>query len=203
MAIGRSSIAHGAGPTSITLMTCVRPVRARSTGFSTRGRACGRSRWAWLCSPPTPAIRLGALLIDEGTVNGPRQLPRVRQAADPVKPELLRFMIGCRISNRRLPVWSEHSSPAASDLASGHLLAGLCNGSSPVSKLQQQSAATKAQPGGGGCYDSRLVRRKRRSTRPTPPLCKQVVSIRPMANSNNDLPRAQFVPNTPRNHGQG
>jgi hypothetical protein len=113
MAIGRSSIAHGAGPTSITLMTCVRPVRARSTGFSTRGRACGRSRWAWLCSPPTPAIRLGALLIDEGTVNGPRQLPRVRQAADPVKPELLRFMIGCRISNRRLPVWSEHSSPAA------------------------------------------------------------------------------------------
>jgi hypothetical protein len=36
--------------------------------------------------------------------------------------------------------------------------------------------------------------------KPTPPLCKQAV-FRSRANSNNDLPRAQFVPNTPRNCG--
>jgi hypothetical protein len=56
-----------------------------------------------------------------------------------------------------------------------HLLAALCNGSSPVANLQQQSAATTAQPGGDGCDYSRLARRKRRSMRPTPPLCKQGV----------------------------
>jgi hypothetical protein len=51
----------------------------------------------------------------------------------------------------------------------------LCNGSSPVANLQQQSAATKAQPGGRGCDYSRLARRKRRLTRLAPPLCKQGV----------------------------
>jgi hypothetical protein len=59
------------------------------------------------------------------------------------------------------------------DLECGHFLAGLCNGS--PENLQQQSAATKAQPGGGGCDYSRLARRKRRSMRRAPPLCKQGV----------------------------
>jgi hypothetical protein len=56
------------------------------------------------------------------------------------------------------------------DLESGHFLAALCNGSSPVANLQQQNAATKAQPGGDGCDYSRLAKRKQRSMRPTPPL---------------------------------
>jgi hypothetical protein len=47
----------------------------------------------------------------------------------------------------------------------------------PVANLQQQSAATKAQPGGGGCDYSRLTRRKRHSVRPTPRLCKQDVRV--------------------------
>jgi hypothetical protein len=54
----------------------------------------------------------------------------------------------------------------------------------------------RARPGGSGCAFSRLARHKWRSTRPAPPLCKQWShSIR--ANSNSDLSRAQFVPNTP------
>ena len=53
--------------------------------------------------------------------------------------------------------------------------AAFCNGSSAVANLQQQSAATKAQPSGGGCDYSRLARRKRGPMRPTPPLCQQGV----------------------------
>jgi hypothetical protein len=52
-------------------------------------------------------------------------------------------------------------------------LTALCNGYSPVAKLQQQSAATKAQSGGRECDYLRLPTRKRRSTRHSPPLCKQ------------------------------
>ena len=48
----------------------------------------------------------------------------------------------------------------------------------PAPNLQQQSAATKAQPSGGGWDYSWLARRKRRSMRPTPPLCKQRVETR-------------------------
>jgi hypothetical protein len=63
-------------------------------------------------------------------------------------------------------------------LESGHFLAALCNGSSPVATLQQQSAATKAQPGGRERDYSRLARRKRRSMSVAPPLCKQDVRVR-------------------------
>jgi hypothetical protein len=69
---------------------------------------------------------------------------------------------------------SERAANAA-ELSSGHFLAVLCDGSSPVANLQQQTAATKAQPGGGGCDYSRLARHEWRSTRPAPPLCQQGV----------------------------
>src|SRR5829696_2746165 len=46
----------------------------------------------------------------------------------------------------------------------------------PVANLQQKTAATKAQPGGGGCDYSWLTRHEQRSATPAPPLCKQVVS---------------------------
>jgi hypothetical protein len=49
------------------------------------------------------------------------------------------------------------------------------HGSSQAASLQQQSAATRAQPGGGGYDHARLARRKRHSMRPAPPLCKQGV----------------------------
>jgi hypothetical protein len=61
---------------------------------------------------------------------------------------------------------SDHAQRAVRDggkrrfaeLSSGHFLAVLCDGSSPVANLQQQTAATKAQRGGGGCDYSRLAK---------------------------------------------
>jgi hypothetical protein len=70
------------------------------------------------------------------------------------------------------------------------------SGPAPVANLQQETAATNARTGGSGCAYLRLARHERRLTRRAPPLCKQWShSIR--ANSNSDLSRAQFVPNTP------
>jgi hypothetical protein len=48
-------------------------------------------------------------------------------------------------------------------------------GLAPVANLQQQTAATNAQPNSCGCACSRLARLEWRSTRPAPPLCKQGV----------------------------
>ena len=54
----------------------------------------------------------------------------------------------------------------------------LQRGSSPVTNLQQQTAATKAQLGGGECDYWRLARRKRRTVRPTPPLASKGLGVR-------------------------
>jgi hypothetical protein len=62
------------------------------------------------------------------------------------------------------------------NLESGHCLGTLLHARlAPEANLQQQTAATRAQPGGGGCDYLRLARHERRSTKAAPPLCKQGV----------------------------
>ena len=73
---------------------------------------------------------------------------------------------------------SQNSYAESQNWKAGTVLATSDSTPAPVANLQQQSAATKAQPGGCGCDYSRLARRKRRSMRPAPPLCKQGVSNR-------------------------
>jgi hypothetical protein len=52
------------------------------------------------------------------------------------------------------------------------------HGTASISNLQQQTAATNAQPSGSQCAYLRLARQERRSTRRYPPLCKQDVRVR-------------------------
>jgi hypothetical protein len=54
-------------------------------------------------------------------------------------------------------------------------LVPFARGSATVANLQHETAATNARPGGRECAYSRPARHERRSTRPTPPLCKQGV----------------------------
>jgi hypothetical protein len=77
-----------------------------------------------------------------------------------IRGRSLGFTIGCHACNGHPAVWSEHRRTVEGQTwKAGTVPGSFCTwGPADEANLQQQTAATKAQPGGGGCDYSRLAR---------------------------------------------